>query len=69
MATARNKIIFGDINIVFIFCKIICYNDSMSGQENKIDFLAIGDTVIDAFIKLKDASIVLVQFILLQRNW
>ena len=30
----------------------------MSENENKIDFLAIGDIVIDAFIKLKDASIV-----------
>ena len=29
----------------------------MWGKENKIDFLAIGDTVIDAFIKLKDANI------------
>jgi ribokinase len=27
-------------------------------QDNKIDFLAIGDTVIDAFIKLKDAEII-----------
>lgn len=27
-------------------------------NDNKIDFLAIGDTVIDAFIKLKEASIV-----------
>ncbi len=30
----------------------MCYNYSM----NKIDFLAIGDTVIDAFIKLTDAD-------------
>jgi sugar/nucleoside kinase (ribokinase family) len=29
----------------------------MSPNENKIDFLAIGDIVIDAFIKLKQASI------------
>lgn len=28
----------------------------MSPNENKIDFLAIGDIVIDAFIKLKDGS-------------
>jgi len=28
----------------------------MSEDENKIDFLAIGDIVIDAFIKLKDAE-------------
>jgi ribokinase len=28
----------------------------MSTNENKIDFLAIGDIVIDAFIKLKDAE-------------
>lgn len=30
----------------------------MSTQENSIDFLAVGDTVIDAFIKLKQATIV-----------
>lgn len=30
----------------------------MFGKGNKIDFLAIGDTVVDAFIKLKDATIV-----------
>ncbi len=30
----------------------------MSTQENSIDFLAVGDTVIDAFIKLKQANIV-----------
>ena len=29
----------------------------MSDKENKIDFLAIGDIVIDAFIKLKDAHV------------
>jgi sugar/nucleoside kinase (ribokinase family) len=29
----------------------------MTENSNKIDFLAIGDTVIDAFIKLKDADI------------
>lgn len=29
----------------------------MSGKENKIDFLAIGDIVIDAFIRLKDAHV------------
>ena len=29
----------------------------MSENENKIDFLAIGDIVIDAFIKLKDAHV------------
>lgn len=30
----------------------------MFGKDKKVDFLAIGDTVIDAFIKLKDADIV-----------
>ncbi len=30
----------------------------MTEKENKIDFLAIGDTVVDAFIKLKEANIV-----------
>jgi len=29
----------------------------MSAKENKIDFLAIGDIVIDAFIRLKDAHV------------
>ncbi|OGI86527.1 hypothetical protein A3A05_00165 [Candidatus Nomurabacteria bacterium RIFCSPLOWO2_01_FULL_41_12] len=29
----------------------------MSEKENKIDFLAVGDIVIDAFIKLKDAHV------------
>src|ERR1019366_4676840 len=29
----------------------------MSDNENKIDFLAIGDIVIDAFIKLKQADV------------
>src|SRR3989338_571162 len=32
---------------------VCCYNHIME----KIDFLAIGDTVIDAFIKLKDATV------------
>ena len=36
----------------------LCYNISMSTKENKIDFLAIGDIVIDVFIKLKQAEIV-----------
>lgn len=35
----------------------ICYNHNMSENENKIDFLAIGDIVIDAFIELKDAHV------------
>lgn len=36
---------------------LVCYNDSMSENNNKIDFLAIGDIVIDAFIKLQDAKV------------
>ncbi len=34
----------------------LCYNNTMFGKHKKIDFLCIGDTVIDAFIKLTDAD-------------
>ncbi len=33
-------------------------NENKKEDENKIDFLAIGDTVVDAFIKLKKADII-----------
>lgn len=35
---------------------MICYNDNME-NDNKIDFLAVGDVVIDAFIRLIDAHV------------
>src|SRR3989344_1257943 len=34
------------------------YNSNMWGNRNKIDFMAIGDVVVDAFIKLKKADII-----------
>jgi ribokinase len=38
---------------------IMCYNNhNMNEKDNKIDFLAIGDIVIDAYIKLQNAEIV-----------
>lgn len=36
---------------------MLWYDSNMTVEENKIDFLAIGDIVIDAFIKLKQADI------------
>ena len=39
----------------------MCYNNNMSENKNKdknkIDFLAVGDIVIDAFIRIKDAHV------------
>ena len=35
----------------------MCYHSNMSEEGKKIDFLAIGDIVIDAFIKLIDAHV------------
>ncbi len=34
-----------------------CYDDSMAEEKKQLDFLAVGDIVTDAFIKIKDAHI------------
>jgi sugar/nucleoside kinase (ribokinase family) len=49
-----NSVLLADITVnTFLNHTFTCYNIVMK----KLDFLAIGDTVIDAFIELEDASV------------
>ena len=34
----------------------------MSENKNEVEFMSVGDTVVDAFIKLKEVMIVIVRF-------